>query len=210
MSAGPSVLTVVLMNPANSPDWSALDRALLAHPCFDAREAEDVARLRAFLEAHPLDAHLRSQPLGHLTGSAFVLNDARDRVLLLHHGKLKRWLQPGGHGEGELEPREIALREVEEETGLTQSELRALVPHEGPAEIATLFDVDIHVIPARPNEPAHDHLDLRFAFVARHGAVARISEESRALDWFPLAVSPPDADPAMVRAFAKLRALAAR
>ncbi len=198
------------MDPANTPDWSALDRALLAHPCLDAREAEDVARVRSFLRAHPVDAHLRSQPLGHLTGSAFVLNDARDRVLLLHHGKLKRWLQPGGHGEGELDPREIALREVEEETGLAQQDLRALVPHDGPASIATLFDVDIHVIPARPNEPAHDHLDLRFAFVARLGAAARLSEESRALDWFPLSNPPADSDPALLRAFAKLRTLAER
>jgi len=80
------------------PDWSALDATLAAHPCADAREAEDVQAVRAFLREHPADAHLRSQLSGHLTGSAFVLDAARERVLLLHHGKLKRWLQPGGRG----------------------------------------------------------------------------------------------------------------
>jgi len=68
--------------------------------------------------------------------------------------------------------------------------------------------VDIHRIPARPNEPEHAHLDLRFAFLAREGAAARLSEESRALDWVRLDAPPADSDAAMLRAFAKLRALA--
>src|SRR5450755_478309 len=103
----------------------AIDAQLAAHACADAKEVHDVAFIRQFLREHPLDAHLRAQPLGHLTASGFVLEATRTRVLLLHHGKLKRWLQPGGHGEGELEPRLIALREIEEETGLSASDLQA-------------------------------------------------------------------------------------
>ncbi len=195
-----------MANGQEIPDWSALDLALAQHPCGDAREEEDVARVRRFLREHPADAHLRSQALGHLTGSGFVLDAARETVLLLHHGKLKRWLQPGGHGEGELEPREIALREVEEETGLGRASLRALRPDGAPADQVAIFDVDIHTIPARPNEPAHEHLDLRFAWIAQPGAAPRLSEESRALGWFPLDAPPAGADPAMLRAFAKLKA----
>src|SRR5476649_814705 len=91
--------------------FASLDARLAAHICGDEKEARDVAFIRQFLRDHPLDAHLRAQLLGHLTASGFVLDATRKRVLLLHHGKLRRWLQPGGHGEGELEPRLIALRE---------------------------------------------------------------------------------------------------
>jgi len=178
-------------------DWSLLLAELDGHRCADAKEVEDVAFVRAFLLRHPGDAHLRTQAEGHLTGSGFVLDAARERVLLLHHRKLDRWLQPGGHGEGETAPRLIALREIEEETGLSARDLIAF-PDE------RVLDVDVHFIPARPGEPAHRHLDLRYGFLARVGAEARVSHESRELRWFPLAALPGDADPSLRRAVRKL------
>ena len=180
-------------------DWSKLDAQLAAHACKDEKEARDVAFIRAFLRSHPADAHLRTQLEGHLTGSGFVLDAARTSLLLLYHGRLHRWLQPGGHGEGETDPRQIALREIEEETGL-----RDLAPLG-----AGLFDVDVHAIPARPGEPAHLHLDLRFAFVASASARPRLSPESRELRWFSLDGPPPDADPSLRRAILKLVAASA-
>src|SRR5262249_54966902 len=147
--------------------------------------------------AHPDDAHLRSQLAGHLTGSGFVLDATRGKVLLLHHGKLNRWLQPGGHGEGETDPRLIALREIEEETGLSAADL-------SPFPDERLLDVDVHPIPARKSEPAHDHLDLRYGFVARPGAQPRLSEESRDLRWFELDRLPPGVDESVRRAVRKL------
>ena len=178
-------------------DWSALDAQLAAHACADEKERSDVRFVRDFLAAHPHDGHLRAQLLGHLTGSGFVLDHARAHVLLLHHGRLNRWLQPGGHGEGETDPRLIALREVEEETGLRDLQ---------PFPDARLLDVDVHRIPERPLEPAHDHLDLRYGFIAAPDAQPRISSESRALQWVPLDALPPDADASLRRAVAKLRA----
>ena len=179
-------------------DWSKLDAQLAAHAGADEKERRDVSFIREFLRAHPGDAHLRSQLAGHLTGSGFVLDATRTQLLLLHHGRLHRWLQPGGHGEGETDPLQIALREIEEETGL-----RDLLPlGEG------LFDVDVHGIPARPGEPAHLHLDLRYAFVAPATAAPRLSHESRDLRWFPLVAPPPDADPSLRRALRKLAAAA--
>ena len=177
-------------------DWSKLDAQLAAHACADEKERRDVAFIREFLRAHPGDAHLKTQLLGHLTGSGFVLDATRTKLLLLHHGRLDRWLQPGGHGEGETDPRQIALREIEEETGL-----RDLVPlGEG------IFDVDVHGIPERPLEPAHLHLDLRYAFVAAASAAPRLSHESRALQWFALDALPGDADASLRRAIRKLGA----
>jgi 8-oxo-dGTP pyrophosphatase MutT (NUDIX family) len=175
--------------------FAKLDAQLAAHVCADEKEARDVAFVRGFIAAHPLDAHLRSQLLGHLTGSGFVLDSTRRCVLLLHHGRLDRWLQPGGHGEGETDPRLVALREIEEETGLTGL---AAFPDE------RLLDVDVHLIPARPGEPQHAHLDLRYGFVAARGARPRLSHESRELRWFPLGALPEDADSSLRRAVAKL------
>lgn len=179
------------------PDWSHLLAQLDAHRAADEKEALDVAFIRAFVARHPEDAHLRSQPEGHLTGSGFVLDASRSRVLLLHHKKLGRWLQPGGHGEGETDPREIALREIEEETGLRRSDL---TPFPDPR----ILDLDVHGIPARPGEPAHAHLDVRYGFLAGVGAAPRVSEESRELRWFPVGSLPEDCDKSLLRAVRKL------
>jgi 8-oxo-dGTP pyrophosphatase MutT (NUDIX family) len=184
------------------PDWSHLFAQLEAHRAADEKEARDLAFIRAFLARHPDDAHLRSQPEGHLTGSAFILDAARTRVLLLHHGKLGRWLQPGGHGEGEIDPREIALREIEEETGLPGSGLM-------PCPDARILDVDVHGIPARPGESAHLHLDLRYGFVAGVGAAPRVSAESRELRWFAPDSLPEGCDRSLHRAVRKLCSAAA-
>ena len=177
--------------------WSRLLAELDTHRPADEKEAADVAFVRAFIVEHPADAHLRAQPLGHLTGSGFILDASRERVLLLHHRRLDRWLQPGGHGEGETDPRAIALREIEEETGLSAGDLTAF-PDE------RLLDVDVHRIPARPGEPEHPHLDLRYGFTTDVVARARVSDESRALGWFPVNDLPDGCDAALRRAVRKL------
>lgn len=92
---------------------------------------------------------------GHFTASVFVWSEARDRLLLLHHPKLGRWLQPGGHVEpDDADVEATALREMEEEVGLLRVHLAG-----GTLE---LLDLDIHLIPARRDEPAHLHHDVRF------------------------------------------------
>jgi len=146
---------------------------------------------------------------GHITGSAFVLDAAEKHLLMLHHGRLNRWLQPGGHGEpGERDPFAVALREATEESGIAglRAHPRAARP----------FDVDVHAIPAKVKngvavEPPHAHLDVRYVLVAPPGAVPVLSEESHALEWRPLALAAgDDADAALRRAVAKVRALVER
>jgi 8-oxo-dGTP pyrophosphatase MutT (NUDIX family) len=136
----------------------ALLEALGRHAPADEQEARDLAQIRDFVRRHddPFDRGLAE---GHLTGSAVVVSAGGEGPLLLHHRKLDRWLQPGGHADpGEATGEAVALREALEETGLPGL---ALHPH-APRPL----DVDVHDIPARGVEPAHEHLDLRYLVLA--------------------------------------------
>lgn len=92
------------------------------------------------------------------------------------HRKLKRWVQPGGHADGQCDTLSVALREAEEESGIS-----------GISPISEdIFDIDIHLIPARPGEEAHYHYDIRYLLRAPHENVV-ISDESDALEWWSAA-----------------------
>lgn len=118
----------------------------------------------------------RSLPVGHVTGSAWVVDRERTHVLLTHHRKLGRWLQPGGHADGNPDVLEVALREAREESGLERVD----------AVAEEIFDVDVHLIPARGREPAHHHYDVRFLLEADSSAPLVIGEESHDLRWVPV------------------------
>lgn len=112
----------------------------------------------------------------HFTGSAWLVSADGQRVLLTHHRKLGRWLQLGGHADGDTDLSRVALREAEEESGLHGLSIE-------PAP----FDLDRHRIPARGDEPEHWHYDVRY--VVRAGASEDFvaSGESLALAWRSIA-----------------------
>lgn len=112
---------------------------------------------------------------GHFTASAWLVSADGERALLMLHRKLGRWLQPGGHADGEADLPGVALREAEEETGLRDLEV-----------LPEIFDVDRHVIPARGQEPEHWHYDVRYAVVARGSQDFLVNEESLELAWRPV------------------------
>jgi 8-oxo-dGTP pyrophosphatase MutT (NUDIX family) len=138
----------------------------------DAAQAEARAFMLAFVDAHP-DALLRTCLEGHLTAAALVVDAAGERALLTLHRKLGKWLQLGGHCDGQGDLGAAALREATEESGIDGLVLE-------PAPI----DLDVHRIPARPGEPEHWHLDTRFVARAPAGAREEVSDESHALAWF--------------------------
>lgn len=138
----------------------------------DPHEAEMTAAVMAFAEAHD-DCLLRTCMPGHLTGSAWIVSPDRKRTLLTHHLKLDKWLQLGGHADGEGDLLAVAMREAREESGLTR--LRAVSPD--------IFDVDRHWIPPRKTEPGHYHHDLRFMIEADPEEPLVISNESKDLAW---------------------------
>jgi 8-oxo-dGTP pyrophosphatase MutT (NUDIX family) len=173
-------------------------RLLADHPAADEAEARDVAFVADFVAAHP-DCLGKANPAGHITASAFV-TDPAGRVLMTHHAKLHRWLQVGGHTEpGEWDPADAAWREAHEESGLDD------LVFVGPRRP---IDVDVHRIPARKADAAHDHLDLRYVLRTERPEAIAITAESNDLRWFTFdelrALDDPDL--ALRRALAKVEA----
>ena len=143
----------------------------------------------------PFDRDLFSP--GHFTASGFVVSPDRGAVLLVHHRRLERWLQPGGHVDpGDASAEDAARREIEEETGI-----RNLVGLGG------LIDIDVHAIPSRHDEPAHRHFDLRFGYRAAR-EVPTPADEVRDARWVPFdRLAAYDVDESVRRGLAKLRDL---
>ncbi|WP_343561670.1 NUDIX hydrolase [Kiloniella sp. b19] len=140
------------------------------------RDRSNAVRLSRLLEERGLEAFASDPAQDHITGSAFVVNPARTRLLMTHHAKLDRWLQLGGHSDGDCNPLVVALREAREESGL--SEIRVIS--------ADVFDLDIHEIPARKEDPAHFHFDIRYLLEADDSQPLGLTHESRDLKWVPL------------------------
>jgi 8-oxo-dGTP pyrophosphatase MutT (NUDIX family) len=150
----------------------------------DALEEAHRARVLALLAEASDPFEREHYTPGHVTASAFVLDPARERVLLILHGKLGRWLQPGGHVDAsDASVALAACREVLEETGLDVSYNR---PKAGGAPAIELLDVDVHEIPARGALPAHEHFDVRFAFEATH-TDARAGSDAKQARWVSIA-----------------------
>lgn len=147
---------------------------------YNTQFEEEQAFLAQTLDFVTRNAHFwqRSTLEGHLTGSAWVLSEYGSAALLLHHAKLDRWLQPGGHAdEADHSLVETAKREALEECGMQDLKLVS----------AEIFDIDVHLIPARGAEPAHFHYDLRFLFsVPESVEIARNLLETKAIAWIPI------------------------
>ncbi|KRG70959.1 NUDIX hydrolase [Pseudoxanthomonas dokdonensis] len=141
------------------------------------------------LLAEPANPFVRERLAGHLTGSAWLVSADGKRLLLTHHRKLQRWLQLGGHADGDCDMAQVALKEAREESGLPDLAL----------ESDAIFDLDRHWIPERAEVPGHWHYDVRY--VIRAGSDERfvVSEESLQLAWREIPPLLDDADPSMAR-----------
>ncbi|MEO7921653.1 MAG: NUDIX domain-containing protein, partial [Thermoanaerobaculia bacterium] len=161
----------------HDPPRRALLLALQSHAPADPEEERDRALLISLVSTVERCFDRGTYAPGHVTGSAFVICRQTRQVLLHHHRRLDRWLQLGGHDDGELDPKMTALREAGEESGLTDLEL--LSPD--------ILDVDVHLIPPSRGEPQHRHHDVRYALETKQpDAIKRQDAESLALAWFDL------------------------
>lgn len=135
---------------------------------------EEAAFIEDFIDLtqDPL-AFKRERLDGHFTASSWIVNKKRTHTLLTLHRKLGRWLQLGGHADGNENLLEVALKEAEEESGLTSLKLVE----------ESIFDIDKHIIPQRPHVPEHFHYDVRYLIEADINEPLKISNESISLAW---------------------------
>lgn len=141
-------------------------------------EMETVSRFESLVSTHP-DCFERTCLPGHLTASALIVSPTPNfKILFTLHRKLGLWLQLGGHADGDSDLEAVAMKEAEEESGLTRLEFAP-----GPR----LTDIDIHRIPGRPGEPEHLHYDARYVIYADEREPLQISAESKDLRWFTFA-----------------------
>ncbi len=153
-------------------------------------EGGTVDRIRALVERRE-DCFERTCPGGHITASSWILSENYGRFLLTHHRKLGRWLQLGGHADGDPDVVRVSLREAREESGLERfSCLSAEGTEWRPSPRPLPLDIDVHLIPARATEPEHEHHDIRFLLLAGPGQTIQMSDESNDLAWFELADLP--------------------
>ena len=177
-------------------DKAQLIAQLVAYAPPDEREQSYRRRMLELCEAEQPFARKSFVP-GHFTASAIVLAPERDAVLLIFHRKLELWLQPGGH----VDPSDptilaTAEREVLEEVGISGPDLGD----------RGILDLDIHPIPSFGSEPAHEHFDVRFLFLARSREFEK-TDEVVAARWVLLAdVQNVTRDASVLRAVAKVQA----
>ncbi len=141
---------------------------------YTSTHSEENVFKKQFIELlqHP-DAFQRTHLPGHITGSAWIVDASKSKALLIHHAKLNRWLQPGGHADGDENVLRVALREAEEETGVKEYKILS----EG------IFDLDIHPIPNRKDFPEHLHYDIRYLVQANTVDELILSDESFNVAW---------------------------
>jgi hypothetical protein len=156
-------------------------------------EAVYKERMIAFIKEHP-DCFERSLEVGHITASAWLLNSRGTQALLMHHTKLDKWVQLGGHCDGNPNIINAAIKEAQEESGIEQ-----IVPV-SPA----IFDLDIHEIPEKGNIKAHLHYDIRFLLQVNSEEEAKKNHESKQLLWIGKDIDQlPTKSRSVVRMFSK-------
>ena len=145
---------------------------------YSSENPEELAfkkRFIALISDHP-HCFDRTLKHAHITGSAWVVDKSFEYALMTHHARLDKWLQLGGHADGEADIKAVSLRELKEESGLKQIQPLG----------SSIFDLDIHQIPACGSEKAHEHFDIRYFFTADRKEPICKNHESKEIAWVRL------------------------
>ncbi len=137
-------------------------------------QQETLDQIVSFVQNHS-NCFQRTLEHGHITGSAWLLNKKKDKVLLTLHRKLRKWIQLGGHADGDSDILNVAFSEAKEESGLQDIIILN----------TQIFDIAIHSVPKTVTDLPHIHYDIRFLFQTKNDEHFCIkSEESIDLKWF--------------------------
>ena len=141
----------------------------------------------------------RSLISGHMTASSWIIDATGTVALLVHHKNLNRWLQPGGHADGEENILKVSFKEAEEETGLKSLKLIR----------SEIFDIDIHLIPKHNDVQSHYHFDIRYLFSADINEIHSNGEQSYKIQWVPLSEVKKitESNPSIVRMVLKTKSI---
>lgn len=157
-----------------------LIQQLKSYRAWDADESAAQRKTLNFLR-YTTHHFSRNNAIGHVTGSAWLVDFYEKNFLLVFHRKVGLWLQCGGHAETETDPLEIALRETREESGI-----EPIIPIK-----KEIFDIDIYRFTGRGRFPAHNHYDICYLLkVTQPDVPLKLSHESVAIRWFSVAPSP--------------------
>ena len=137
----------------------------------DSHEKENKEKTITFIQQHP-HCFERTLESGHITASCWLVNHNNTKALLTHHKKLNMWIQLGGHCDGNPDVLAVAIKEAQEESGIT--DIKPL--------FSGIFDIDVHFIPEHKKEKAHYHYDVRFLLQAGNENIV-VSDESHNLQW---------------------------
>lgn len=159
----------------------------------DQEEIKFKDEIIKFIEQHE-NCFERSLTIGHITASAWLVNKDNSKALLMHHTKLDKWFQLGGHCDGNPDTLQVAVKEAQEESGI-----HGIAPKSD-----QIFDIDIHLIPENSREKAHYHYDIRFLLQVISDQKVVQNSESKELRWIskdPLEL--PTQTPSVTRMFYK-------
>lgn len=161
------------LDAQNYRDSKDLLIKLIKYSPTDPKEISYKERMLELLKSTP-HCFERSSLKAHFTASAWLLNKTGDKALLMHHMKLDRWFQLGGHADGERNLLRAAIKEAQEESGIEH--IIALD--------SNIFDLDIHPLPAMSEqEPPHEHFDVRFLLQVASDEPVKQNRESKELRW---------------------------
>ena len=154
--------------------------AIQAYTPWNEQEAADKALILNFLSKNP-DAFLRTNLIAHMTASAWVVNPARDRVLMVYHKIYDSWSWTGGHADGDENLAAVALREVREETGVKSARFLS----------EDIFSLESLTVDGHEKRgayvPSHLHLNVTYLLEADDHDILTVCEaENSGVKWFGL------------------------
>ena len=150
-------------------------RQLIENYCAGYPTEKTAQSILSFLQADK-NPFSRKNFHGHFTGSAWIVNPDKSKILMTHHKKIGKWVQLGGHADDEEDLLKVSLREAKEESGLNNFVILS----------KEIFDMDIHEVPSIGSEPKHLHYDIRFLLEANPEESIIVSDESYDVAWIEL------------------------